>query len=125
MRWLGALKGREKAAWFSVADLIINPGAVGLHVLDAFCSGAPMVTTREAKHGPEIAYVEDGVNGLIVPGDASSYAHAVTALLRDRSKLEALKRRALADARRYTLDNMVARFTAGIERGLATPRKST
>lgn len=125
MRWLGALKGREKAAWFTVADLIINPGAVGLHVLDAFCSGAPMVTTRDAKHGPEIAYLEDGVNGLIVSGDAGSYANAVVALLRDDSTLKALKQRARDDASRYTLDNMVARFADGIERGIEAPRKSS
>lgn len=124
LRWLGALKGREKAAWFSAADVVINPGAVGLHVLDSFCSGAPMITSRESRHGPEIAYVEDGVNGLIVSGDASSYASAVTRLLQDGARLNALRRAALEDARRYTLDNMVDRFTEGIDRCLAMPRKS-
>ena len=123
VRWLGARTGRDKAEWFAVADLVINPGAVGLHVLDAFCSGAPMITTRESKHGPEIAYIEDGVNGVIVAGDAVSYASAVTSLLRDRARLDALKRRARDDARRYTLANMVARFADGIDRCLGRPRK--
>ena len=123
LTWTGALKGREKAAWFRVAEVVINPGAVGLHILDSFCSGAPMITTRDAKHGPELAYLESGVNGLIVDGDADAYASAVIALLSDRSRLEALRARALADARRYTLSNMVDRFATGIERCLAHPRK--
>ena len=125
LKWLGALKGAEKTAWFNLADLIINPGTVGLHVLDSFCSGTPMITTHEARHSPEIAYLEDGVNGVIVSGDASSYANAVTALLRDRSRLEALKRAALKGARRYTLRNMVERFATGIERCLSMQGKSS
>jgi L-malate glycosyltransferase len=123
LQWLGALTGREKAQWFAVADLVINPGAVGLHILDAFCSGAPMVTTRDSRHGPELAYLENGVNGMIVDGDARAYADAVTSLLRDDARLDALKRRALADAGRYSIDNMVEHFASGIERCVSVPRK--
>ena len=123
LHWVGARTGREKAEWFAVADVVINPGAVGLHILDSFCSGAPMITTRDSKHGPELAYLHSGVNGLIVDGDAEAYAAAVIALLRDSPRLDALKRAALADARRYTLENMVNRFADGIERCIAMPRK--
>jgi glycosyltransferase involved in cell wall biosynthesis len=123
LRWLGALTGHDKAKWFSIADLVINPGAVGLHILDAFCSGAPMVTARDSKHGPELAYLENGVNGLIVDGDARAYANAVTSLLSDGARLAALERRALADAHRYSLANMVEHFASGIERCVSLPRK--
>jgi glycosyltransferase involved in cell wall biosynthesis len=123
LRWLGALTGRDKAQWFAVADLVMNPGAVGLHILDAFCSGAPMVTARDSRHGPELAYLENGVNGLIVDGDAQAYADAVISLLSERPRLDALKRHALADARRYSLGNMVEHFATGIERCMSLPRK--
>jgi L-malate glycosyltransferase len=123
LRWLGALTGRDKAQWFAVADLVMNPGAVGLHILDAFCSGAPMVTARDSRHGPELAYLENGVNGLIVDGDARAYADAVISLLSERPRLDALKRHALADARRYSLGNMVEHFATGIERCMSLPRK--
>ena len=123
LHWVGARTGREKAEWFAVADVVINPGAVGLHILDSFCSGAPMITTRDSKHGPELAYLHSGENGLIVDGDAEAYAAAVIALLRDAPRLDALKRAALTDARRYTLENMVNRFADGIERCIAMPRK--
>jgi glycosyltransferase involved in cell wall biosynthesis len=124
IKWLGVRKGAEKAAWFKLADLVINPGLVGLHVLDSFCSGTPLITTREARHSPEIAYLQHGVNGLMVSGNAAAYADAVIALLRDRSKLEAFRLEALKDARRYTLDDMVNRFSTGIERCLSMQRKS-
>jgi hypothetical protein len=34
-----------------------------------------------------------------------------------------MRTNALADAKRYTLDNMVERFAEGIERCLAAPKK--
>lgn len=123
LKWLGVRKGLEKAAWFRLADVVINPGAVGLHVLDSFCSGTPMITTAESRHGPEVAYLKDGVNGLVVRGDSSNYADAVIALFNDHTKLDAIKKAALNDASQYTLDNMVTRFVDGIERCVAMPKK--
>lgn len=123
LKWLGVRKGLDKAAWFRLADVVINPGAVGLHVLDSFCSGTPMVTTVESRHGPEVAYLKDGVNGLVVEGAADHYADAVIALFDDREKLNAIKQAALHDAKRYTLDNMVTRFADGIARCVAMPKK--
>lgn len=125
--WLhpvGVRRGVEKAAYFRLADVVFNPGAVGLHVLDAFCAGVPMATTRDALHGPEIAYLEDGVNGVVTPGNAADYASSVINLLADRNRLDAMRARARLDADRYSLDNMVERFADGIQRCLATPRKS-
>lgn len=123
LKWVGVRKGPEKAAWFRVADVVINPGAVGLHVLDSFCSGTPMMTTAESRHGPEVAYLKDGINGLVVRGEADRYADAVVALFNDRTRLEALKQAALGDARHYTLDNMVNRFAEGIERCVSMQKK--
>ena len=121
LKWQGVRKGVEKAAWFRLADGVINPGAVGLHVLDAFCSGTPMMTTAEARHGPEIAYLRDGQNGLVVHGGEERYADAVIALFNDRAKLDAIKQTALQDGQRYTLNNMVGRFADGITQCLTTP----
>jgi glycosyltransferase involved in cell wall biosynthesis len=123
LHWVGAKMGREKAGWFSVADVVFNPGAVGLHVLDSFCAGVPMVTTSEARHGPEIAYLKHDINGLIVAGDPSRYADAVIGLLQDQAMMARLRSAALADSQRYTLDNMVERFADGIERCLAMEKK--
>lgn len=124
LKCVGVRKGQEKAVYFKLATVVLNPGAVGLHVLDSFCAGVPMITTADARHGPEIAYLRSGVNGLVVSGGVDAYANAVTALLRDKDGLAALKQAALLDARSFTLDNMVNRFADGIERCLAMPQKS-
>jgi glycosyltransferase involved in cell wall biosynthesis len=123
LRWLGVRRGVDKAMWYRVADVVLNPGLVGLHVLDSFCSGTPMITTADARHSPEIAYLKDGENGLVVRGGADRYASAVVDLCRQPERLAAIKAAALRDAGRYTLDNMVTRFAEGIESCLAMPRK--
>jgi glycosyltransferase involved in cell wall biosynthesis len=123
LHWVGVQKGREKAAWFKLASVVFNPGSVGLHILDSFCSGVPMVTTSDARHGPEIAYLDNGFNGLLATGGAATYAHAVVSLLSDHAAFEAMRANALASASRYTLDNMVTQFCDGIERCLAMDKK--
>ncbi len=122
LKWMGVCKGIRKAEWFRIADVVINPGLVGLHILDSFCAGAPMITCRDSKHSPEIAYLRDGINGLIVDGDANSYANAVVELFRKKDTLDNLKAAAIDDARRYTLESMVNRFADGLEQCLAQPQ---
>jgi glycosyltransferase involved in cell wall biosynthesis len=122
LQWVGVQRGVEKAAWFRLANAYLSPGAVGLHVLDAFCAGIPMITTASARHGPEIAYLQSGRNGFIVSADAQTYADTYLALLRDPARLDQIRIAAAQDARRYTLDNMVERFVDGIERCLSMPR---
>jgi glycosyltransferase involved in cell wall biosynthesis len=123
LHWVGVKKGREKAAWFKLATVIFNPGAVGLHVLDAFAAGVPMATTADARHGPEIAYLVDGLNGIKTPGHVEDYSNAVLKMLTDSARYAAIRSAGLAAANRYTLDNMVERFVTGIEGCLATPKK--
>ena len=123
--WLhsvGVQRGVDKAAWFRIAHAYLSPGAVGLHVLDAFCAGIPMITTEGARHGPEIAYLQSGRNGFIVAADARIYADTLLELLREPTRLEQIRAACAQDAQRYTLDNMVQRFVDGIEGCLATPR---
>lgn len=123
LHWLGVRKGIEKAEYFRLAHVVLNPGLVGLHVLDSFCAGTPMVTTADARHSPEIAYLKDGENGLVVTGDAEVYANAIIDLFQNPPHYAQLQARALADAQRYTLRNMVEHFADGIERCLNMERK--
>jgi glycosyltransferase involved in cell wall biosynthesis len=116
MKVVGFKTGRYKAKYFKISSVVLNPGLVGLHVLDAFCAGLPMLTTAQALHSPEIAYLRDRENGLIISGDPRSFAVEAVALLHDGPRLEFLRQAALADAQRFTLDEMVRRFADGIER---------
>lgn len=121
LQWVGVQRGQDKAAWFRAATLYLSPGAVGLHVLDAFCAGVPMITTAGARHGPEISYLESGRNGFVVGDDARVYAETVLALLDDPARLARVRAAADADACRYTLANMVQRFVDGIVACLQMP----
>jgi len=51
---------------FSMADLCVIPGHVGLGLNQALFYGLPVVT-MEGKQPPEIAYLHHGQNGYIVP----------------------------------------------------------
>lgn len=112
---LGVRKGREKALYFRMGDVMLNPGLVGLHIVDAFCSGLVMVTTRTARHSPEVAYLRDGENGVYGGDTPEVYGRAVLDVIQDPGRLQKMKQAALADSGRYTLQNMVRRFTHGIE----------
>lgn len=113
-RFLGPRFGREKALYLSIASILLNPGAVGLGVLDSFAYEIPLVTTRAAKHGPEIFYIVDGVNGVVVDGDLDGYVGAVISLLRNGDALARMKSECRLSAQEYTLEKMVGRFTSGI-----------
>lgn len=123
----GALYGRAKAAWYAAASIVLNPGLVGLGVLDAFAAGLPLITTGGARHSPEIAYLKDGVNGRIVWTDsAEEYADAVLEVLNDERTRDRMRHRALEDADRYSIDRMSVRFAEGIEGavgGVSDPRR--
>ena len=116
--WDGVQHGVSKAIAFGLAQAMLNPGLVGLHILDAFSMGLPMITTRTARHSPEIAYLDEGVNGLMVEEDAAAYASATIELLCDPSRLAAMRAAALASARRYTIEAMAANFMDGLGRAI-------
>lgn len=121
MKAVGQKRGIDKAVYFKRAQIVLNPGLVGLHVLDAFCAGLPMFTTSDAMHSPEISYLEHGENGIICPGDTLVYANAVLQILENSSELESLQRAAKEGASRYTLKNMCSNFVDGIQTCLSNP----
>ena len=112
---LGPLRGQAKAAWFCLADVLLNPGLVGLLVLDGFAAGLPMITTATARHSPEIAYLRDGDNGLVAGESPQNYADAVLSLLFDPNERQRLGANALAASLEYSVQNMAENFARGIK----------
>lgn len=115
---MGVTKGAQKALYFRMAAFMLNPGLVGLHIVDAFCAGLVMVTTTGARHSPEVCYLQDGINGVMTSDSEADYAERVVALLNDPTALAKLRAASLADADVYTLEKMVAQFADGIARCL-------
>lgn len=118
---LGARTGRDKALCLRSAQLMLNPGLVGLGILDAFVGGLPLATTDCGLHSPEIAYLHNGVNGVMTADDLDSYVQACRALLADSEARIRLAAAARADADRYTVENMAERFAQGIMGALHLP----
>lgn len=124
--WLHAVGPKfdeHKALYAADARLVLMPGGVGLGILDAFAIRAPLVTTDVAAHGPEIGYLESGVNGVLVPGheDPDTYARVISDLLQNEQARARLLEGCATAAERYTVDNMASRFAEGIAQALQAP----
>ena len=122
-RWVGARFGREKVAYVSVAQVMLNPCALGLGVMDAFVCQAPMITTDCGNHGPEIAYLENGVNGVMTDNDVESFVAGVVRLLGDPAELDTLRAGCRAAAQEYTIEKMADHFCKGILACLSAQEK--
>ncbi len=119
--YLGVRKGQEKVDLLCLADVMLNPGLVGLGILDSFVAGVPMLTTDCGLHSPEIAYLQPGVNGLMTANDLASYVAEVQALLSDAEALATLRAGCLESAKEYTVENMARNFTQGLLQCLQQP----
>lgn len=119
---LGPQLGADKVGALSLARVILNPGLVGLGILDSFVTGTPMVTTDCGLHSPEIAYLESGINGLMSSNSIDDYVAHISRLLRDDNEWDRLREGCKASSRLYTLENMVKNFSDGIESCLAAPK---
>ncbi|MBM5572353.1 MULTISPECIES: glycosyltransferase family 4 protein [Deefgea] len=116
--YVGIQKGRDKMLYLSLANVVLNPGLVGLGILDSFVAGVPMATTDCGLHSPEVAYLENGVNGVMTANTLEAYVAAVTRILSDEQYASQLKQSAKAAAAHYTIENMANNFCAGILQAL-------
>ncbi|WP_159451333.1 glycosyltransferase [Demequina sp. NBRC 110054] len=72
---LGHASADEFAPAASQAQLLLNPGRIGLVAVDALVMGLPVLTAPGAEHAPEAAYLEEGL-GLICAERATDAAFA-------------------------------------------------
>lgn len=121
---VGPCFGSKKACYFRLASVFLAPAAVGLAALDAFAAGLPLITTDVTTHGPEIEYLENGVNGFIMQHELSSYADCVCQLLSTPDLLKRMSERAILSAAQYSIESMVENFHAGIVQCLTPSGKS-
>jgi glycosyltransferase involved in cell wall biosynthesis len=114
IHWLGARTGRDKARILSMSQLMLNPGMVGLSVLDSLVASVPLVTTSYPQHSPEIAYLHSGQNGLMTDNDLGAFVAGVVRLLEHPEELDALRAGCRASATDYTIEKMADNFCNGI-----------
>lgn len=116
MRYLGPLFDSSRLPPFRLAKLALMPGGVGLGILDAFALETPLITTAVPYHGPEIDYLEDGRNGVVVQESESpaAYAGKVATLLADSGTLGRLQAGCRRSARSHSVENMTDLFARGV-----------
>jgi glycosyltransferase involved in cell wall biosynthesis len=116
IKYLGPTFGDGKVPLFMLSKAMLLPGVVGLAVLDAFALETPLVTVALPSHGPEIDYLEPGVNGVMLRqgATAAEYAGEVVRLLEDDAGREQLREGCRRAAARYTMEAMVERFADGV-----------
>lgn len=114
--YLGPKYDHDLVVLFELARLLLIPGAVGLSALDSFALETPLVTTELQAHGPEIDYLESGINAWVVEGgdDSERYATEVVRLLKDESLRNELIAGCQLAAGKYSIEKMVSNFRDGI-----------
>ena len=119
----GIKKGTEAVPYWAMAKVCLNPGLVGLGILDCLALGVPLVTSDVPYHSPEIDYLIPDVNGVMVDdhGNPEEYAAAVIALINDDARRESLASHGRELAGRVTNEAMVEQFTLGILKTLNFP----
>lgn len=117
---VGARFGADKREIGSAAKLMLHPGLVGLHVIEAFQFGTPLITTAIDYHSHEIGYLHSGDDGLVLAAgiSASDYAAEAAALLADSERLGEMSGKALHRAGEITVEEMARRFAGGIRAAL-------
>ena len=122
VHYIGPVYGPDRVVYFKLGLALLMPGLVGLITVDSFVTQTPMFTTDLPDHGPEIAYLENGVNGVMTDYNVDSYADTVVAYLEDSSVQKKLKSGCKRSAQLYTLENMIGNFASGIQSCLSTDR---
>jgi glycosyltransferase involved in cell wall biosynthesis len=119
IHYVGPKFDAERVPYFMLSKALLMPGLVGLVVVDSFVTCLPMFTTDIPIHSPEIAYLIQGVNGVMTPHTVEAYSSAVTEYLKDEAMQIALREGCRQSAAVYTLENNVKNFTQGIKKCLS------
>ncbi len=121
LHYVGAKHGANRVPYFLISKALLMPGMVGLAIVDSFVGETPLFTTDIPIHSPEIAYLMNGVNGVITPNSTDAFANIVVEYLNAESKQALMQRGCQESAKKYSLENMVENFTLGIQSWLEGP----
>jgi glycosyltransferase involved in cell wall biosynthesis len=116
IHYLGPMNDIEKIPYWAISKISLMPGLVGLGVLDSLALGVPLITTAYPYHSPEIEYLRDGFNGVVVTEWESNdaYANAVVEILKDDQRRLLMVNEGRKDAEFYTIENMASNFADGV-----------
>jgi glycosyltransferase involved in cell wall biosynthesis len=123
VRFLGEIGDQVVVArYLKIAAAVVIPGFVGLAVNHAFAHGRPVITREHAMHGPEIDYIVNGGNGLIVAGGVDEFVEVLARFVNCDSLQKQLARGALSARDALRLERMVERFDEAVQTTIAYKR---
>jgi L-malate glycosyltransferase len=118
IHYLGPKFGLERARYFKISTLTLMPGLVGLGILDTFAMETPIITTDYPYHSPEIEYLHNGENGIMVKNNLDDYVRAVVETLNDPLQRIRLSAGCYESSLTYTVEQMVKNFSSGVLQAL-------
>lgn len=108
IHWYGAVTDEEEISKIiSRCSIVFIPGASGLSINHAFAYGRPYVTLAANNHGPELNYLQNEKNGLILNGRFDENVAKIEDLLTCRSKLIEFCDNALETSKSLSIKNWV------------------
>lgn len=113
IHYAGPKFGKDRVIFFKLASIQLMPRYLGLGILDSFALETPIITTQHPFHGPEIDYLENGINGYITKDSFDDYSNTIIDVLRTK-KYHQLIEGCKKSAEKYTLEKMVENFKNGI-----------
>lgn len=113
IHYVGPKFGEERVIYFKLSSIQIMPGAVGLGILDSFALQTPLITIEDSFHGPEIEYIENGVNAIITKDDLEEFSQKTIEVLKTGKYAELIEG-CKKSTDKYTVENMVENFKNGI-----------
>lgn len=118
IHFLGALDPTDIqiAEAMKIASAVVIPGYLGLAVNHAFAHGKPVITRDHDFHSPEIEYLTDNLNGLMIQGDENDFLSGVESFLKDPDLQRRLAESALETRETLRLKNMVSSFDGFVSR---------
>ena len=112
--YVGPKYSREKVKFFKLAQFQLMPGPVGLHIVDSFALLTPIITTDIDCHGPEIIYLENGINGIMSENKIDAYVGEIVRFIEDKTYQERLVKGCMQARKQYTIENMAENFARGV-----------
>jgi len=106
-----------------ISAAVVVPGFLGLAVTHGFAHGVPTLTRQGQLHSPEIEYLEDNVNGLILPETPEAFYRALDSFVDDREFQKRLSEGAKQSAKSLGMNYMAQTFDALVRECLAVPAR--
>jgi glycosyltransferase involved in cell wall biosynthesis len=123
IHFLGALPPNDEVArCLKVSAAVVIGGLVGLVVNHAFAHGRPVITRESDGQSPELEYIIDGENGMIVAGDPGAFTAALARFADSSAEQQRLAAGALRSREALRIETMAQNFDNAVRTTIARGR---